>query len=353
MGLNTIPVGTLNPPNLKDPLLNVPNLAFGLSVLLEVGKREPRQDAAAARARQAALEAQEALRLRLYEAYAVLADVAAAQVRVEILEGLAADANRLTQLQQARAKTGDTAELDVDRAQLEEENVGASLGDAREQLASQLRACGQLLAMPCTRFADGAQANVWLDRRFESTERPMEERYDLQALEASGRAAHADGVLAKNQWIPDFTVRAGYVHDRFIESGNQMNSFFLGFSVPLRLFDHGQDDAQAAAVAAKTSEAVRARMLEVAAAARSRLSTEVEAVESRQTRLREKALPLANEVVERLTAAVTRGSSSLQELLLARRTLSELLLTAADMDRRVFQLHLERARFSGVNLEVE
>lgn len=353
VGVNTLPVGPLNPPGLKDPFLNVPNVAMSLSVLLEVVKREPRQNAAAERAKQAALEAREALRQRLFDAYAVLADVAAAQVRVSILEGLANDAHRLTELQNARAKTGDTAELDVDRAQLEEENVGASLGDAREQLQQELRACAVLLAMPCTPFRDAAQANVWLDRRFESTERPVEERPDLEALESRARAARADELLAKNQWIPDFTVRAGYVHDRFIESGNQMNSVFVGFSVPLRIFDHGQDDAQAAAVAAKTADDVRARLLEVAANQRVRLTTEVDAVEARQTRLREKSVPLAQQVVDRLTAAVTRGSSSLQELLLSRRTLSELLLTAAEMDRRVFQLHLERARLSGVNVHVE
>ncbi len=352
VGLNTIPVGELNPPGLRDPLLNVPNLSIGLSVLLEVGKREPRQGAAAARARQTALAAQELLRQRLFEAYGVLADVAASQVRVEILESLADDARKLTELQQARARTGDAAELDADRAQLEEENVSAALGDARESMAAQLRACAALLAMPCERFRDGAQANAWLDRRFESTERPMEERPDVAALEAEVRAARADEQLAKNQWIPDFTVRAGYVHDRFRESGNQMNSFFLGFAVPLRFFDHGQDDAQAAAVTVKSKEAARTRLLEVAAAGRTRLTSEVEVLESRQTRLRDKVLPLAGQVVERLTAAVTRGSSSLQELLLARRTLSELLLNAADMDRRVFQLHLERARLSGVDADV-
>lgn len=353
VGLNTLPVGQLNPPGLKDPFLNVPNLAVSLSVLLELGKREPRQNAAAQRAQVAAQEAQEALRQRLFDAYALLGDVAAAQVRVDVLAGIAHDANRLTALQLARAKTGDTAELDVDRAQLEEENVEAALGEAKETLAEQLRECAALLAMPCAPFDDAAQANVWLDRRFESTERPVEERPDLKALEATARAARADELLAKNQWLPDFTVRAGYVHDRFIESGNQMNSVFLGFSVPLRIFEHGQDDAQAAAVEAKTADDVRARLLEVAGSQREKLSGEVVVVEARQTRLREKALPLARQVVERLTAAVTRGSASLQELLLARRTLADLSSTAAELDRRVFQLHLERARQSGVNVHVE
>lgn len=353
VGLNTLPVGPLNPPGLKDPFLNVPNVAVGLSVLLELGKRAPRQDAASQRVVVAAQQAREALRRRLSDAWAVMADVAAAQVRVSILEGLAVDAARLTTLQRARANTGDTAELDVDRAQLEEENVEAALGDARELLAAQLRACADVLTMPCLPFADVAQANTWLDRRFESSESGVEERPDLKALEATAQAAKADETLARNQWMPDFTVRAGYVHDRFIESGNQMNSVFVGFSVPLRVFDHGQDEAEAAAVAVRAARDSHARQLELATAQRARLTGEVDVVEARQRRLRERTVPLATEVVGRLTAAVSRGSSSLQELLLARRTLSELLLTAADLDRRVFQLHLERAQLSGVKLDVE
>lgn len=353
VGLNTLPVGPLNPPGLKDPFLNVPNVAVGLSVLLELGKRAPRQDAASQRVVVAAQQAREALRRRLSDAWAVMADVAAAQVRVSILERLAVDAARLTTLQRARANTGDTAELDVDRAQLEEENVEAALGDARELLAAQLRACADVLTMPCLPFADVAQANTWLDRRFESSESGVEERPDLKALEATAQAAKADEALARNQWMPDFTVRAGYVHDRFIESGNQMNSVFVGFSVPLRVFDHGQDEAEAAAVAVRAARDSHARQLELATAQRARLTGEVDVVEARQRRLRERTVPLATEVVGRLTAAVSRGSSSLQELLLARRTLSELLLTAADLDRRVFQLHLERAQLSGVKLDVE
>lgn len=353
VGLNTLPVGPLNPPGLKDPFLNVPNVAVGLSVLLELGKRAPRQDAASQRVVVAAQQAREALRRRLSDAWAVMADVAAAQVRVSILEGLAVDAARLTTLQRARANTGDTAELDVDRAQLEEENVEAALGDARELLAAQLRTCADVLTMPCLPFADVAQANTWLDRRFESSESGVEERPDLKALEATAQAAKADETLARNQWMPDFTVRAGYVHDRFIESGNQMNSVFVGFSVPLRVFDHGQDEAEAAAVAVRAARDSHARQLELATAQRARLTGEVDVVEARQRRLRERTVPLATEVVGRLTAAVSRGSSSLQELLLARRTLSELLLTAADLDRRVFQLHLERAQLSGVKLDVE
>jgi hypothetical protein len=87
VGLNTLPLGALNPDCVADsacasaPWLNIPNLQVGLSVLLEIGKREPRQEAAAWAVRAAALEALEALRQRVLTLHDVLGDVAAAQVR--------------------------------------------------------------------------------------------------------------------------------------------------------------------------------------------------------------------------------------------------------------------------------
>ena len=46
----TIPIGRTNPSDLEDPLGNVPNYSVGLSELIELGKRGPRQEAAAAEA---------------------------------------------------------------------------------------------------------------------------------------------------------------------------------------------------------------------------------------------------------------------------------------------------------------
>jgi len=158
-------VGPLNPPGLSEPFLNVPNVAVGLSVLLELGKRGPRQDATSEAARAAALEALEQLRRKVLDLEDVIGDVAAAQVRVDALDGLSDDARKLTELQQARAQKGDTSDLDADRARLEQEGTVTALGEAREQLAAALRGCADVLANPCTPFADAAQAGTWLERK--------------------------------------------------------------------------------------------------------------------------------------------------------------------------------------------
>ncbi|MBL8911330.1 MAG: TolC family protein [Archangium sp.] len=351
LGLNTIPVGPLNPPDLKDPFLNVPNVAVGLSVLLEIGKRGPRQEATSEAARAAALDALDLVRRRTLDLEDLIGDVASAQVRVDALQSLGADAQRLAELQAARADKGDTSALDADRAKLEVEGTLTAIGEAQELLAATQRACAEIVAIPCTQFADVTQANAWLDRHVR-TGGPVEQRPDVRALEASIKSARAAQLLASRGWLPDPTVRFGYVRDQFVVSGNQQNSFFVGVSMPLPLFERGQDDAEAARIAAETTEQARARLLEAANAQLTRVDAEIVTVETRQKRVKEQSLPLARSVVSRLDAAVTRGAAPLQELLLARRTLAELLLTAAELDRTVFHLRVARARLSS-SLELQ
>ncbi len=344
LSVNTLPVGPLNPPGLQEPFLNVPNVAVGLSVLLELGKRGPRQEATAEAARGAALDALDQVRRKVLDLEDVIGDVAAAQVRVDALVTLGEDARRLTALQQSRADKGDASDLDADRARLELETTLTALGEAKELLAATLRQCSDTVSTPCVGFTGTAQAAAWLERRFEHSGELPVGRPDLRALEAAVRSARAAQLLAARGWIPDPTLRVGYVRDQFVASGNQQNSLFVGVSLPLPIFQHGQDDAEAAAVAALSAERARDQLLATAQAQLGQLGAEVTSVESRQQRIREQALPLARSVVDRLDAAVVRGAAPLQELLLARRSLAELLLTAAELDRTVFHLHVARAR---------
>jgi hypothetical protein len=126
-----------------------------------------------------------------------------------------------------------------------------------------------------------------------------------------------------------------------------MNSFFVGVSFPLPFFDRGQLDVRAAEVAAASARAAKAALVSGARSQLERVGAQLATVEARQSRLRTQALPLAESVVSRLETAVTRGAAPLQELLLARRTRAELLLTLNDLDRSAFHLQVERARLSG------
>lgn len=350
LSLNTVPVGPLNPPELRDPLLNVPNVAVGLSVLVELGKRGPRQDAAREAARSVSFDALEQLRQRTLTLLEIIGDVAAAEVRVSTLTALASDAARLVSLQRARSEKGDASALDADRARIEQQSTLTALGEARESLAEGLRGCSELLGLPCRPFGDPARASAWLGRRLDFTSADVSKRPDLASLDAAAASAHAAELLAHRRALPDPTVRLGYVHDRFVVSGNQQNSLFVGLALPLPVFDHGQADAAAAAVAASSAERARQKLLDSAATQYERLETQRASIEGRLSQLRNETLPLARSVVDRLEAAVTRGAAPLPELLLARRTYSELVLTTNDLDRAFARIQVGQARVTGAGL---
>jgi cobalt-zinc-cadmium efflux system outer membrane protein len=349
---NTIPIGPTNPPGL-DRLKDVPNYNIGLSELVELGKRGPRQDAARAALASAALDTLASLRARTYDVLDRAAEVAASEVRLSQLEALAADAAKLSELQRARQQHGDTAGLDVDRALLEEEQLQTTLGEERAHLSDALLACTRTAGLPCERFGGQDAAAAFLSTRLSRAPAPsaanIAARPDLRSLEAQEQSAQASLTLARRRWLPDPTVHLGYVHDQFVVSGNQKDSFFVGLSVPLTFFDHGQADAAAASASLESARQTRELLHAQAERDVATITAQLQAVQERRTRLREQTLPLAEGVVKRLDAAVRAGGTSLQDLILARRSYSELLLRAADLDLTAFHLTLEldRARATG------
>ncbi|HEY3445893.1 MAG TPA: TolC family protein [Myxococcales bacterium] len=343
---NTIPVGETNPPGLARPLANVPNYAFQLNALVELGKRGPRQRAAADTLGSAFEDARATLFDAFFDLQGHLATIAAAEVRSASLEELAADARSLTELQRTRAQKGDAAQLDVDRSAIEEEKLWSSLADERARLAAALRECGALAGVPCERFGSREASQAFLGRPLPAAA-PLDERPDLRSLELQESAAGQALELAKARAIPDPTVRLGYVHDRFLVSGNQQNSLFVGVSVPLPVFDHGQADARLARDTAAAASRTRALLLDQAQTQLERLGEERAALELRRGRLKDRTLPLARSVVTSLQEAVHRGGAPLQDLLLARRTLGELVMDAADLDLSLRQLANSAARVRG------
>ena len=344
----TLSLGPTNPPGL-DKLKDVPNYTFTLNQPLEIGKRGPRQAASRA-ARDAALfDAVEMLRQRWFDLLERISEVATAEIRVGALEDTVRDAQRLADLQLERQKRGDIAGLDVDRAVLEAEKYASNLGQERERLSAALLLCAQSIGLPCRPFGSSDGARSFLSSRLAASPPPpnLDARPDLRSLQAQEASARSSLTLAKNRWIPDPTFRVGYLLDQFIVAGNQHQSLFVGVSMPLPFFDHGQADARAASALAEA--AGQAQLLLRSASIRDLASLEQQrqAALARRSRLMERTLPLARDVVQRLESAVTRGGAPLPDLLLARRTLGDLQLDAADLDLFAFHLTVAQARTAG------
>lgn len=343
---NTIPIGPHNP--VSEPFFQIPNLQVGVSELVELGKRGPRQDTTEQLLKSARLDATELLRQRFFDVKELYADIATAQSRIASFTQLVNDAKRLRELEEARTTNGEISSLDLDRSRVEEEKLKSSLAEEEERLRASLRACSLALDDSCDAFADEAAAHRFLAAVAAQAEvADVEQRPDLQSLEAQAAAARASKVLAERHAIPDLTVRFGYVKDWFVVSGNQPNSLFVGVSVPLPVFDHGQHDAQAAEITASATERARAILQESATRALGTSAVELNAFKERLTRLRDHTLPMARHIVERLDEAVTRGAAPLQDLLLARRTYEELSIDALDLELAATRLSITRARLGG------
>ncbi len=349
---NTIPVGTTNPPNLPHPLSQVPNYAAFLSELIEIGKRGPRQRAARLASDAAWLDAAEALRQRILALLESVGRVAWAETRAAALSDLASDAAQLTQLQQARADRGDAAALDADRARLEEEKLRAGLAEERQRLAAALVECSGIVGAACEPFSDVERARAFLESTAVvpggEASKLVEDRPDLRSLEAQARSAHAAESLARTRAIPDVTLRVGFTYDQFLVSGNQGKSVSIGASLPLPLFERGQTDQAQAAAAAFAAEQSRQLLLEQARRELTSLATQIERLRQRRASMQKEILPLARHVVESLTAALGTGGATLQDVLLARRTLGETLLDFVDLELAAVQAALQVRRVGGM-----
>ncbi|MFN7135890.1 MAG: TolC family protein, partial [Myxococcales bacterium] len=267
------------------------------------------------------------------------------------------DARRLTELQWLRSEKGEAAGLDAERSRLEEERHASTLAEERERLSEALIACAQLAGLPCEPFGSPDGARAFLASRaitnasLEQLTAELAERPDLKALQAREESARASEQLARAMKLPDPTLTAGYVHDRFVISGNQLNSFFVGMSLPLPVFDRGQADLAAARALGDAAARERALRLDFGARDLPRLVELLRSAERRRQRLRAEVLPVAERVVDRLASAVAAGGAPLQELLHARQTLSALLLDAAELDLTLLRLGTALQRTTGASRE--
>lgn len=344
LGWGTVPVGPVNPSGLSRPLANVPNYSVGLGYTLPVGKRRPRM----ARA-QALAEASHASRAALTRALSLqfaglLGRIAVATLRREGVRSLVDDAARAVDVASKRLTEGYGTPLDLDRLRIDLSRSEQLLRSAESDLGATLAACSGLVVMRCEGFVSSAEARAFLARWIDRAPLPtgaLAERPDLVALAAEERAAAAELRLARAQRLPDPTVRLGYLHDRFVISGNQMNSLNLGVSLPLPIFDHGQAMIAAARARQTRIAAERRRRLAASEVRSVALRERVAAQRARQHALSEQIIPRARAVLGDVERAAQTRLVALGDVLQARRTMSELLLEEADSYADAFDAYLE------------
>ena len=177
-------------------------------------------------------------------------------------------------------------------------------------------------------------------------------RPDIRALQLLGRSAREDATLARRRAIPDPSLSVGYTRDRLVVSGDQPRSLAFGLSLSLPVFDHGQHDAARADLRVMELE-------QTAAAALSRARSDVTALLERRAtlegtlrKLREGALPRSKRVLDSTVAAFNQGELSMTDLLLARRTHTDLVLKVMELAYGAFSARNDLRQALGLDAEL-
>ena len=134
LGWNTIPIGPSNPPDLHDPIGNIPNYVVGLSELFDIAKRGPRQAAAAAELEASRGEATAVFADRFFDLLRAIGHIASNQVRATVVGEQVEEGKRLLELEEARAEKGEIARMLVDRSETEQARLLAARDAARTEL---------------------------------------------------------------------------------------------------------------------------------------------------------------------------------------------------------------------------
>lgn len=333
----TLPLGQPNPPDLMDPLANIPNYSVGLSLHPDLLRRRSRIRQAESELQAATERRRFAVRAQALRLLRALGDMATATLRYGADQHLLLQARGALGVARERVRTGFGPPLDGDRAEIElmrlEQQVAA---DQAEILAAQA-ACAEPVGSRCAGFPDEAEArrflDVWLRRGAASAAGPghpdetvgLAQRPDLLALTAQRDAASAEERVARAQRLPDPTVRLGYTYDTFVVSGNQRHSMSVGLSLPLPVFDHGQAVVMGARAKQHRLEEQRRLTLAGAEARVIVLRQALLVGQQRLVALQQQVLPRVQSILRNVGRAFEARAVPLTDVIQAQRGLGELL----------------------------
>jgi cobalt-zinc-cadmium efflux system outer membrane protein len=292
------------------------------------GKRQRRIESAQAASRVSELELADLRRQISAQVKKAFTDLLAAEATGKLAADNLKTLDEVERVNRLRVDKGDIAELELLRIQVQRFAFARDLGDARQAqdvAHIALRAVVGTDAVPREFAVTGELAfhEVPLDRE-RLLERTLTSRPDVRAAEAARARARADLNLAKaNAWW-DFAPQAQY------ERVGSNNTFGLGISIPLRVFDRNQGE-----IARARAEIGRAAYQRDAAAvqARAEVETALAAVQNEREKVRQLSelyLPRAARVRDTVDYAYRRGGLSVLDLLDAQRTYRE---TALDQIR--------------------
>jgi cobalt-zinc-cadmium efflux system outer membrane protein len=346
------PAGVTNPPGLG--FGDTGNYVTSLAETIEIGKRGPRISAAELRLEAERQSYLDTLARLTGEARSALARVVYLKARQSFLEESLAAGREIERLQRSRLENGDISGSDFDRLLVDTSVLESDVARTRSDVIEALQGCGAVLNAPCDPSAPDLAGIIAATEvpAAPDVEAVLDARPDLRSLVLAASAAREDAILGHRRRVPDPTVSLAYTHDNLTLAGNQPKTLALGVAFPLPVFDRGQHEQERAGAAAAELDAAgrdgRVR-------ARAQLTALIERRGSLDTilgDLRDQAVPRARSVLDSTVSAVSQGGLGMTDLLLARRTHTELLLKVIDLEFDAFNVRNDLRRALGLDAEV-
>jgi cobalt-zinc-cadmium efflux system outer membrane protein len=263
-------------------------------------------------------------------------------------------ARQLLDLERKRFDQGDMSGNDYDRLTLDTTLLEFDLPRSRaehEAASAGVRAILGVEAPPPARGAGALEAAASVPEGIE-IDAAIENRSDHEAILLEMRAATEDARLARRRVIPDPVLGLGYTHDRLTQAGNQPDTLELAVGIDLPLFDRGQHDSRRAEEhGAELAETLRESVRESEASATG-LMEKRKALGEILERLKNEAIPKSREVLDATTTAYHRGQLSLTDVLLARRTHTDLVLKQMDLEFESFDVRNDLRHVLGIDAEL-
>ncbi len=299
-----------------------PQHTVALSQTIETGgKRGRRIESARAATRVSEYELADVRRQVTARVKKAFTDVLTAEATVKLASDNLHNVDELERLNLIRADKGEIAELELLRIQTQRFAFERDLADARQAVQAAKIALRQAvgpeaLAREFDVAGDLAFGDVPLDRD-RLVQRGLESRADVRATEAGRDKARADVELARaNAWW-DFAPLVQY------QRIGQDNTFGVGVSIPLRVFDRNQGEIERTRAEVERADHLRDAAISQARSEVETALTSVLTEREKVRRLGDVYLPRAERVRATVEFAYRRGGLSVLDLLDAQRTYRE------------------------------
>ncbi|MBI3786510.1 MAG: TolC family protein [Deltaproteobacteria bacterium] len=252
--VGNLPIGRTNPSGLSVGQTLTTATRIDQPLVLW-GKRRLRIEAAEAGVAAARSDLQETLRQLRSAVKDVFFQAAHDERLLSFVEGNQRRYDDTVSLSQRRFKSGDLAEAELRKIELEQLKYFSDTEEARQALAHSRQLLGRLTGSPVPLAPDSplAVSDVELPDG-DIVDVALQNRPDLAALQKARDQADLALNLARRERLPDISVGVDYTHSQFLVSGDLRNQIGVGFSVPVPLWNQNQAAIAQAEVALRQAE---------------------------------------------------------------------------------------------------